>query len=285
MYCFRGGGDPQRKLSTNDIGLIAKYQLDCAILSNPRTQSIKVLESANVKVIITGLKFRSLISSCCKTLPTQLLPQYRIMSRTKLFLKLARVINPALYDATIDSLDFSNAKIQTNPTHKSYINDFLSQHINNKSIKIFINPFSKSTSYQLNIDSWLSLIDRISKIPNIALITSTFPAIHNDFMKILSAHRNLTLAVFQNNDDLLNLTELISRMDLVISPSTGVIHIASNLQIPSIGLFSRYDSKKWATFDNNYVIIKKPKNLLNSNDEEYIIDEIMQKITIFLIKN
>lgn len=81
--------------------------------------------------------------------------------------------------------------------------------------------------------------------------------------------------MFRNNDDILNLVEMISRCAVVISPSTGIIHIASNMCVKTIGLYEKSESTKWRTKDNNYVFLKSPTSSLNKKDENIIIMQTM----------
>ena len=45
--------------------------------------------------------------------------------------------------------------------------------------------------------------------------------------------------IYKNDHDLLNLVEILSKVSFLISPSTGSIHLASNLDIPTLGLYSK----------------------------------------------
>lgn len=100
-------------------------------------------------------------------------------------------------------------------------------------------------------------------------------------MEALSAWKNETkqeisnLIIFQNDDDILNLAALIEQMDYVISPSTGTIHLASNLCVPTIGLFSLYDTKKWGTKSKQYVILPYEKTQMSKDDIQQAIAQTL----------
>ena len=104
-------------------------------------------------------------------------------------------------------------------------------------------------------------------------IVITYPKVHSEFMTQLEKQDDLhsSVLVFRNNDDLLNLTEMICRCRVVISPSTGIIHLSSNLGISTIGLYERSESKKWSTKDNRYVFLKSPKSSLTKQEENLAI--------------
>lgn len=101
----------------------------------------------------------------------------------------------------------------------------------------------------------------------------TYPKVHSEFMAQLEKQDDLhsSVLVFRNNDDLLNLAEMICRCSVVISPSTGIIHLSSNLGINTIGLYERSESKKWSTKDNRYVFLKSPKSSLTKQEENLAI--------------
>lgn len=101
----------------------------------------------------------------------------------------------------------------------------------------------------------------------------TYPKVHSEFMTQLEKQDDLhsSVLVFRNNDDLLNLAEMICRCRVVISPSTGIIHLSSNLGISTIGLYERSESKKWSTKDNRYVFLKSPKSSLTKQEENLAI--------------
>lgn len=101
----------------------------------------------------------------------------------------------------------------------------------------------------------------------------TYPKVHSEFIAQLEKQDDLhsRVLVFANNDDLLNLAEMISRCKVVISPSTGIIHLSSNLGISTIGLYEKSESKKWSTKDNRYVFLKSPKSSLTRQEENLAI--------------
>lgn len=101
----------------------------------------------------------------------------------------------------------------------------------------------------------------------------TYPKVHSEFITQLEKQDDLhsSVLVFRNNDDLLNLAEMICRCSVVISPSTGIIHLSSNLGISTIGLYEKSESKKWSTKDNRYVFLKSPKSSLTRQEENLAI--------------
>ncbi|RDU61458.1 glycosyltransferase family 9 protein [Helicobacter sp. MIT 14-3879] len=199
-----------------------------------------------------------------------------------------------------DTLPYSsiNYKIQTSEEHQTSISAFLQKAFHaacSPFYLIAINPFCIAAQYSLPSLAWLELIDRVSQIPSCKVLVVTYPTVHEEFIQdikhfdtkstitngSIKQSKNILLnriTLFQNNYDVLNLAEILSRVSLLISPSTGAIHLASNLRIPSIGLYSHKDTRKWATYDRRYVIINKPKEELDSRECHHIISETLHTL-------
>ncbi|MGI0406575.1 glycosyltransferase family 9 protein [Helicobacter himalayensis] len=86
------------------------------------------------------------------------------------------------------------------------------------------------------------------------------------------------LYIFENNDNLFNLVALTQKMECVISPSTGNIHIASNLGIPTIGLYNARDTIMWASRDKNYVILKYMPHQITHTQSQEVVELVFEKL-------
>lgn len=284
-------------LNRNNIGIIDKYHCDyiiCAIVEN---DNIALLKTSTARHIITPLCFSALYNKKFSNIVSLSFFNYfsiefkekliRLFGLTKnicvgeVMCALSREINPKIYDSKISSLDFNKIRIPTSDKNKTTILNFLNKIIKDSNLSItpphfvLINPFCVSGAYNISLESWIRLAIEISKIPNVFIIIPTYRAVHEKFMQRLNEvdFDISNFAIFQNDDDLLNLVELVSKMSCVISPSTGTIHIASNLSIPSIGLFSILDSTRWATRDKRYVYLYKRTGKMNVKDEARVIKE------------
>ena len=265
------------ELNQKSVECINSYHCDCAILVQARSKSIKALESSNIKKVITPLKLRSLISPKCRT-SIWLFLRHRMISMTDVMCELARYINPKLYDKHIAEIKIPAKHISTAPKHKKAISEFLTTNCPNREF-VIINPFSVSAFSSLSLEGFLELIERFEKrFSKYVPLVITYPAVHTQFMQNLKDSKRSfsSLVVFENNDDLLYLVEMVDCAKCVISPSTGVIHIASCLHIPTIGLFSKRDIVHWGTLDKCYVEIPKPLSTINKQEEEIIIEETLR---------
>lgn len=145
---------------------------------------------------------------------------------------------------------------------------------NYKSQKTNALEMTKSSQNHTNTKHKASHKDTATITPTKLLpLVITYPKVHSEFMTQLEKQDGLhsSVLVFRNNDDLLNLAEMICRCRVVISPSTGIIHLSSNLGISTIGLYERSESKKWSTKDNRYVFLKSPKSSLTKQEENLAI--------------
>lgn len=155
---------------------------------------------------------------------------------------------------------------------------------------ICINPFSNATTHTLPLEAFLELISKVLALPNVCVLLITFPSVHNEFMSQVQSHQELwtqksKLFIYQNDNTLSNLIALLGFQSLLISPSTGTIHLASNLGIKTIGLYSRKDTTRWATHDKLYTIIPKEKSLLTQKHCAKIIDKTLSQIQSLIDSN
>ncbi|RDU65706.1 hypothetical protein CQA53_05975 [Helicobacter didelphidarum] len=206
-----------------------------------------------------------------------------------------RKINPKLYDSKINTIDLTKSRVKTGKENKRIISDFFqhyikvleqkSENINlSKSYLIMVNPFSHSAQRSFRALEWLMLIKKISNLPQCLVLVVTYGSGYDNFMCNLKEAKMDSipnLLIFQNNHDILNLVEIISRVSCLISPSSGPIHIASNLCIPTIGIYSEHDTKKWATWDRRYVVLKKIQPSIEETEEaiQKTIDLLQECIT------
>lgn len=223
---------------------ISNFNLDFLISSNSDQNTLSNLKKSNAKKLITYLKLYHLfdfrikstfISSRCK-------PQHQKQN----LLDLVNLISPL----PITLQEIKEHKLQTLPHHQETIKAFLSPC---QKPKIMLNPFGFAAKENLALKDYETIAQAL--IQDYCLILPTFEnrasLIKQTFSPALLSHCNFFL--FENDSDLLNLVELIAQMDLLISPSTGNIHIADNLGIPSIALFSHKDTILWGGDFMHYI--------------------------------
>lgn len=154
-------------------------------------------------------------------------------------LNLVRKIDPILFDKQFPAINLECARLQTTLTNKIYINKILSNANSHLFEKIVgISPFSEtSTRRKMNfeINDWLKITYILSrKFPSFLFILLS----HSKTIISLK-YQTHNIIIFQNNNDLLNLVEIISRLNFLISTDTGNVHIADNLKIPVLEIISK----------------------------------------------
>lgn len=252
---------------------INSWGFDYFILTQANRWRCKLINATNAKTILSLLSLGSIFRPKFRTLfisrnlnPT---PQYQRM------LKLVRQIDPKHFDSHFQKIDFSPTHLQTLPKHKEKIDHFLAPYTSFSKL-VMLNPFSRTCSHNLSLKAWLELTRALAILyPYILFILPTYEGNPSplEFSPSLP-----NVAIFRNNQDLFNLIELISRLWLLISPSTGNAHIANNLKIPLLGLFSKRDRLLWRGENmdlDQLLTLPKPKEKMTKEEEREVIIKII----------
>ncbi|WP_291951552.1 glycosyltransferase family 9 protein [Campylobacter sp.] len=272
------------KIDESMIKQINKYPLDYLISFHGKSFLIKLLIKTNAKCIIVRSKFISVFSRKCKIIFTSITKRFfKNKSDRDRMLYYASKIDSKKFDKCLKKINFDTT-IKTSYENKNIIQNYLQS--NNIKNFIVINPFSISTNFTLNPTSFFILMEKIKSLyPDIDIVIPTYDDIHDIFIRNIKQYNTKLISqihIFKNNNDILNLAELISQSKCIISPSTGPIHIASNIKIPSIGLYSKKDSIYWPTYNKDYVFIDKKHNELSYNDVGKIISDIINKLQKYI---
>ena len=266
---------------------INEQNCDYLILSNSKTYFIGFAKKSNAKYIICATKIASFFSMRCKSVPIYFFKKYYHLDEREILLGYVRRIDSRIYDSKIDSIEIDRAKIASTPDRDLAVLSKITEQIPPKKALanpyiILVNPFNKACPYSLNQTSWLELAIRVSDLPNCISLIATYPAVHEDFKRqCIESKKDLSkVIIFENDNSVLNLVSLISQVSCVISPSTGTIHLACNQRIQTIAIYPRYDTRRWATHNKQYVFLENPLQSISPNEEEIAIDQ-----TIEILKN
>lgn len=295
-------------------------EFDYLILTQPNRKHTSIASNSNAKVVISFMMWHNIFRRVFGTKNFRRVFFSRSFSHTpnyKRLLSLVRAIDTAHYDECISKVDFSKARFPFSPAHREFVGQNLaflaldkldkkglksklgggildskqnvSDNIDNgfneylrkdldKKINILINPYSNSCPVSLTKEGYAKLANALAtNLPNSKIIISSFA-----YAPPLPKLENLpNIYTFVNNSDLLNLIELVRSADIVISPSTSVIHIADNLCKKIIGIYSKKDMSLWLgkNMDKSMMIVPKiPTNKLKTHTENAIIESIIQKV-------
>jgi heptosyltransferase-2 len=128
-------------------------------------------------------------------------------------------------------------------------------------IIIGINPVSGKSAPNWEVDKYVELTEKIiHRFPNAKIYINSFndPMILNKFKNFVSEK----IYILHNNS-LRDLILYISRFDVLITPSTGSMHIASALKVPVVAMFCPLPAcspKLWGPIGNESEIILPPEN-------------------------
>ncbi|WP_104697330.1 MULTISPECIES: glycosyltransferase family 9 protein [unclassified Helicobacter] len=229
---------------------------DCHLdffISTDSTKDTKIKLQKTIKCkILTFSKLHNLFDFQFKTTFS-----FTTSSIEKRLLKLPKLIPHQRHN------DFNlsqTPKINPPLSYQKKIRLFLDQNNPNHLKTILVNPFGFSQNDNLPLQTYAKIIENL--IQDTFVIIPTFAdkrdLIQSHFPDNLLTHPNF--CIFHNNEDLLNITELIRQIDLLFSIDTGLIHIANNLQIKTIGLFlHRKTARKWGSRCTKCIYINQLK--------------------------
>ncbi|RDU72932.1 lipopolysaccharide heptosyltransferase family protein [Helicobacter aurati] len=262
--------------------IINQYRCHYLIATTTNSSFISFLLSSNAKTIICATKLYSFFSLRCKTVPIYFFKKYRNMRHEDIMLHFVKKINPRLFHQQIANLDSVKYALHASKDNEENIHQFLLSALQKYALDsqpylILINPFNINNCFSLTMPYWLQLIEEVAKISLCIPLVVTYPQVQTQFMQQLKqSQRDLQkLLLFPNNDCILNLVALMQMVSCVISPSTGTIHVASNLNIPTIGLYAEWDTGRWGTKDNRYIFINKAKHELDSQSQMHVINDVI----------
>ncbi|MEJ5350076.1 MAG: glycosyltransferase family 9 protein [Melioribacteraceae bacterium] len=152
--------------------------------------------------------------------------------------------------------------------------------INNKLdnyFKIGINISAGNDARFWGIKNYKDLITEISKYSQIKVIILCSP---NDIEKAKQISNELVPIFYDNSFE--NFSAMISKLDLLITPDTSAVHIASAFNIPVFGLYVKYNTNDmiWSPYNTEFeCVITEQPTLKNIQ-----LNEVLSKLKPFLEK-
>lgn len=124
-----------------------------------------------------------------------------------------------------------------NKLAENYFNQF--QLDNSLISKIGFNLSAGSPTRVLSKDKLKGIIKRLLNLnKNYHIFLFTVPG-ERDRAKDIKQHFDRRVSLIPHNLNLIQASALISKLDLLVSPDTSLVHIARSLQVPVVGLYSR----------------------------------------------
>lgn len=266
------------------ISNINKGNFDVFILTQQNRNKCSLLAHTTCKRIITFTTFTNIFKRRFETIfmPRRfnLEPQYKRM------LRLVRKIDSKHYDDNIGDIDYSPIRFKSGDKNKRKIQSFL-ESSKIKQNMVVVNPFVRSAFCNLTIKGYEILLNRLGGLySNLHFVIPTYKG-NESSNKALSSLQLSNVSIFYNDSDLINLIALLEKSIALISPSTGISHMANNLGMPIVWLCSGRDKYLWCgdNMDSEYfVILHKITQEMSREYEMLVINEILQKFQSLIDK-
>lgn len=128
--------------------------------------------------------------------------------------------------------------------------------------KIFINSFAKNKKRSWKIEQALALIKLIQALPDkqeTFFIINSIPEAYKKTKTLVEKENLKNIYLFSANKNFFQLPALLSKMDLIISVETSIMHLANAVNVPVIALM-RQKTPEWRPIDrDNSQVIFTPK--------------------------
>lgn len=267
-------------LETNPRAMDELGDIDYFIITHRIATNIALAKSTSAKKIILHAHLHSLFSP-------RLINDFNFFNKSRdestNLLRLVRLMNRKIFDSKIKSIDFSEAKLRFMQENSDFVERFLANvgaenaRFADKSRKIIgINFFGSGGVAHLSLKSWREIIE-ILAVENSEY---NFVILSAPTQKLSPFHAQ-NVAIFENNVDLLNLVAMIARFSALISVDTGSVHIADNLQIPTLGIYVRKMAKRWrgGTYGGKFVQFIIPNNKNEMRDKQALLGFLRANLT------
>lgn len=288
--------DTLLNVEANPNAICAIPNIDFFIITHRITANIALAKATNAKKIIIRAHLSTLHSP-------RFINDYNFNTKSRAesenLLRLVRLIDKRIFDSKIKSVDFNNAKLRFIKENSDFVEVFLEQNANGggqnknpanisgcescKSYETYesrkshnligINFFGSGGIGYFSLESWREIVESLaSKFSDFDFVILCPPNTH------LEPFSAPNVAIFKNNADLLNIVAMTAHCNALISVDTGNVHIADNLQVPTLGIYTRKMLKRWrgGTYGGEFVPFLMP---FHSDKNEIIYK---QKLLAFL---
>ena len=274
--------DTLLNLEANPNAIYELKSIDYFIITHRIAANIAFAKSTNAKKIIIRAHLQSL-----------LLPNFindfnffnRFRPESANLLRLTRLIDKREFKRNIKNINWGGgAKLRFWRENSAFVEDFLANmsdkmRFGDKSCKIIgVNIFGSGGVAHLGLNSWREIVEVLATEHSAYNFVILSAPTHN-----LPSFNAPNVAIFKNNNDLLNLVAMIARFSTLISVDTGSVHIADNLQIPTLGIYTRKMAKRWCggTCGGRFAKIIMPNDKNETRDKEAILSFLRANLIDF----
>lgn len=166
-------------------------------------------------------------------------------------------------------LEFENSAVQ------NLRNQYIEEHnIETGARLIIVHPGSGGSAINLSLEQYAELIKSIEKQLNVHFIITAGPGEENTAHALSSLINNTAHSVYISSHGLAAFSQFIATSDLFISGSTGTLHIAGALDVPTAAF---YPARKSATA-LRWETLNQDKRRITFSPEKYTGSDDMRTI-------
>ena len=169
---------------------------------------------------------------------------------------------------------------------KSKLNNFLEKNNIKKDDKIVIlNTETSHIDRNLSDDEVIEILSKLSiEIPKSKILITQTKNVKSRIIKILK-DLNLNNVLMLYDTTLWDVGAILDRSDVVISPDTGIIHLACCYNKKIVGIYANHEEnlKKWKPNTKHYKLIIPPNKSIDNNDiRGFSVDELVGSVKEYL---
>lgn len=165
-----------------------------------------------------------------------------------------------------------------------------SHNVNSDSVLIFIHPGSGGSATNLTLDQYAQLSRSIISLPNQILVLSAGPGEEDHVLKLSSKLKSIPHIIYVSKQGLLQYAKNLAFADLFIAGSTGTLHLAGSLDIPTVAFYPRRRSAtplRWQTLNSQEqrLAFSPPETAEETDMSQINIDVAAKEIIRKFLKN
>jgi len=160
-------------------------------------------------------------------------------------------------------------------------------NISTSEVLIFIHVGSGGSANNLSTEQFALLINKLATTIHAVFVLCEGPEDSDNVTKTIKSLKSVNYIQYISNNGLLEFTKNIAIANFFISGSTGPLHIAGALDIPTAGFYPNRRSAtltRWKTInsENNLIGFSPPDNTddMSTIDIEYICNKIHKRLNI-----
>ncbi|WP_143116840.1 glycosyltransferase family 9 protein [Campylobacter sp. MIT 97-5078] len=221
-------------------GGLSDFELDILLLAGYKYgDMISLAQTSKAKRIIAPAYFQTFFAKRVEVFFYNQLRPHREVFKA---LELVRRIDKKHFDENISKIDFKHLALKTLPKHKRYI-DILFKSFQAEQFKFIvgINAFANSAYKFVPQDYAYLAKDLAREFPQVLFVMMSYDKNLIEYKEF----EEKNIQIFIGDNEFFHLIELTSRLDMLISPDTGNVHIADIFKVSILQTMKTNLRLKW----------------------------------------